>query len=93
MTYRTEFPDFDPATMPAIPADWRDTSWRNETCPCFATKGLSIFVDYVDPEQREFPECERFTVHDLSVNNTEDSVLYYSDDWAAVLAFVEGFNA
>jgi hypothetical protein len=35
MSYREEFPDFDPAAMPAIPQHWGDTSWHNDACPSF----------------------------------------------------------
>lgn len=85
MTYQTEFPDYDPSTMPAIPAHWLDSSWVNEPCPSFEVNGLRVFVDYADASSREFPETERFSVHDMRLEN---SVLHYGDDWAALLAFV-----
>lgn len=44
--FRTEFPDFDPATMPEIPSNWTDTSWDNDTCPSFAAQeNITVFVD------------------------------------------------
>jgi hypothetical protein len=33
MSYRQEFPNFDPATMPEIPTGWEDISWHNDACP------------------------------------------------------------
>lgn len=89
MTYRTEFPDFDAATMPAIPADWTDTSWHNDTCPSFSVNGLRIFVDYADPAMREVPECERYSVH----TDDDGRDICYGDDWAAVLRAVEEYTA
>lgn len=88
-SYRTEFPDFPPATMPAIPAAFDDVSWHNDSCPSFLNEslGLIIFVDYADPERREFPECPRFNVNVWDNGNTGTEV-YSGDDWADVLAHV-----
>lgn len=89
MTFTTEFPDFPPEAMPAIPAGWKDQSWHNDACPCFNTgKGTLVYVDYADAETREFPDCERFTViADPEVHNHNET-LFSSDDWAAILAHV-----
>jgi hypothetical protein len=89
MAYQIEFPDFDPATLPAIPTGWIDQSWHNDLCPCFNTnKGLVVFIDFADLSQREWDDGKRFTVHtDPEVTNGND-VLFESDDWAEVLAFV-----
>lgn len=87
--YLQAFPDFDPATLPAIPADWQDISWRQDCCPRFdAGAGISVFVDYLNPAEREFPDTNRFCV---SVDDTGDS--FASDDWAAVLAYVAEVKA
>lgn len=89
MTYRTEFPDFDPATMPAIPAGWRDQSWHNDLCPSFnAGNGKVVFIDFADPAQREMKEGARFVVlRDPELDDCNDT-MFQSDDWEAVLAFV-----
>lgn len=85
-TFRTEFPDFDPATMPAIPETWIDQSWHNETCPRFHTpNGLVVFVDFADDGDREFGGGTRFSVH---IDGDDLEVLHEGDDWDAVLAFV-----
>jgi hypothetical protein len=89
MTYRQEFPDFDPATLPAIPAEWTDTSWHNDTCPSFnAGNGKVVFVEYADPAQREFADVARFTVHADPATVDSNDVLFESEDWAEILAFV-----
>jgi hypothetical protein len=91
-TFRTEFPDFDPATLPEIPATWADRSWRNDACPSFQTpNGLAVFVDYADPAWREMPGLPRFSVQPAEADHNEE--LFPSDDWAAVLAFVDGYTA
>lgn len=89
MTFRTEFPDFDAATLPVIPEGWTDASWHNDTCPCFnANNGKIVFIDYADTSLREWPEGPRFTVQaDPEVADHND-VLFDSDDWNDVLAFV-----
>ena len=88
MSYRTEFPNFDPATLPAECAAWEDVSWRQDTCPSFLTgDGHIVFVDYADPADREIPECERFSVQACDADGCAfDSEPFASDDWAAVLA-------
>lgn len=84
MTYRTEFPDFDPATMPAIPAGWTDQSWHNDVCPSFTVfDGVRVFIDYADPALREFPEGERFSLH-----VGDRAAPFCTDDWAKLLEAV-----
>lgn len=62
---RAEFPDFDLATLPAIPEGFVDHSWHNEICPCYVNEalGLTIMVDYPNAEDREFPESFRFGLY------------------------------
>lgn len=95
------FPDFDIATLPAIPADWTDSSWRNDTCPSFCAIdhqgsdwwNLAVYIDYADPAAREIGQTERFTVlfsHHLIDASPVD--VLSTDDWNAVLAFVAGFD-
>lgn len=90
MTYLTEFPDFDPATMPAIPAGFDDVSWHNDACPSFLNEalGLIIFVDFADADKREFPETERFTLGRWDNGNTGNDVCS-SDDWGVITAAAE----
>lgn len=80
MTFQIEFPDFDAATMPAIPAGFEDVSWHNDTCPSFLneTAGLIIFVDFANPSDREFPETVRFTLH--TYNEGIGETIAESDD-------------
>ena len=90
MTYREEFPDFDPSTMPAIPQNWEDTSWHNDACPSFNTgKGRVVFVDFSDLSLREFDGGKRFTVQaDPEIHDHNETFLE-TDDWAEVLSFVQ----
>ena len=65
MAYREEFPDFDDAEscVSLIGDGWEDVSWHNDTSPSFERSGVVIWVDYVDPSLREFPErYDRFAV-------------------------------
>lgn len=90
MTYRTEFPDYDPATMPTIPEGWADQSWHNDACPSFnAGNGKVVFIDFADKSLREWEgDLARFTVHADPQVTDHNEVLYESDDWSAILAFV-----
>lgn len=95
MTLATEFPDFDATTLPEIPTHWQDVSWRNDACPSFMAferEGaeevrLIVFVDYLDPSEREIAGCNRFFA--LLYQDTDTHDLINTDDWAAVLATVE----
>jgi hypothetical protein len=91
--YRIEFPDFDPATLPAIPAGFKDVSWHNDVCPAFFNSALllSIFIDYADMEQREWPDTPRFYIFKCNEDGSrldEDSGDFVSDDWDAIIAYI-----
>lgn len=88
--YRTEFPDFPEADMPAIPEGFEDNSWHNDSCPNFTSEalGLRIWIDFADPEQREIREGCRFILEPSdNLDTTTDPVC--TDDWAAILEAVE----
>lgn len=58
MAYREEFPDFDGGAdcVSLVDQGFEDVSWHNDTSPSFERGGVVIWVDYVDPSLREFPE-------------------------------------
>jgi len=87
MTYRTEFPDFDPADMPAIPEGFEDTSWGVENCPSIGKGDVRVFIDYADASKREFPEVSRFSVH------KDGELVIDSDDWNAILTTLAEIDA
>lgn len=94
MSFREAFPDFDPATLPHIPAGWRDASWRNDACPFWhVSPSLGVFIDFAKADDREWPEGSRFMVMrmegDMHPAWTADHCLLATDDWQSVLAFVE----
>ena len=60
-SYREEFPDFDPATMPVLPPGFVDQSWRNDVAPFFVAERVGLWVHYAKPEDREVPS-RRFGV-------------------------------
>lgn len=80
------FPDFDVATLPSVPGDWEDVSWKNNACPSFGARGFDVFVDFANDEDRECPGRGRFTI--MSESDTETLEIYNGDDWAEVLAIV-----
>lgn len=86
--YRTEFPDFDPATLPPIPSDWEDTSWHNNTCPSFSPRGsdVAVYVNYLDETDRDWPGGKRY-----AVVADDNIVLLESDDWDETVARVRDY--
>lgn len=94
---RREHPDFDLATLPAIPLGWEDTSWHNDACPSFQTpNGVRVYVDYADPAQRELgPTASRFgAIYDPEdgQSSTDTVYPYEGDDWDALLEAVGNFT-
>lgn len=88
--FQTAFPDFPPATMPAIPAGFMDRSWRNDSCPCFVADGadLILWVDYADDALREWPGGQRFALARLQDGQLPLDVgarLVETDDWQDIL--------
>ncbi len=64
--------------------DWlTDKSWHNDVCPSFTYKTavgyFILWVDYIDPEQREFEQC-RYTVINAINEGDEDSPEIFSFD-------------
>ena len=41
-----------------IPKDWEDVSYGNDTCPSYEVKGLQIFIDNLNPKEREYQESD-----------------------------------
>lgn len=96
-TFRGEFPDFDPATMPAIPDGWQDVSWHNDACPSWIAKGdddsgLTVYIDHAKPARRDMDMGARYLVqhHAKDADLTD---VFLSDVWADVLRVVEHWEA
>ena len=89
--FQREFPRFDTATLPPIPAGFEDSSWHNDVCPSFLNikRQLQIFIDYADPAEREFPKSKRFRVLRLNEHFEYVDTLTGSDDWSDILAAIE----
>ena len=83
---REAFPDYAPETLPAIPHDWKDISWRCDLCPSFETPcgRFQVFIDYLDRADREY-DIARFCVTDLL---TRESKLC-TESWNVVLHFLD----
>jgi hypothetical protein len=90
-----EFPDFDIATLPAIPEGFVAAHWRYEPCPHWTKRRLNLFVDFVDRDVREFPDSERFSLYwARDAEGTGDLLLLVStDDWGVILAGLENVTA
>jgi hypothetical protein len=90
--YKIEFPCF--TDMPSMPLGFEDNSWHNDAMPSFVSEaqGLIIWVDYLNPADREFSEANRFIVARYLDENFTDDVLLATNDWQAVLAFVNAWR-
>jgi len=90
MTFRAEFPDFPAADFPALPPTFTDTSWHNDACPSMTSDvyGLTIWIDYADPDQREHPDTKRFTVGHQEAGVEIGCESFDSDDWTEVLTYI-----
>jgi hypothetical protein len=91
MAFTLEFPDFPEKDMPAIPAGFEDASWHNDACPSFFSPTLQavLFVDFLDPALREFPETLRFGLYPATAEGLRlGAEIMESDDWNAILAAI-----
>jgi len=90
MTYKTEFPDYPENDMPRVPIGFDDVSWHNDAMPRFENEalGLTLWVDYRDPEQRETPDGKRFLLVNTE-HDTSDVELEESDDMADIESAIE----
>ena len=87
-TYTSEFPDYD-GVLPELEG-WTDSSWHNDVCPSLTKdNGMwKIWVDYVDPAMREFPDGKRFTVSTTgSLSELDNHDRLKTDNWQDVLDF------
>lgn len=90
-SYQIEFPDFPVSTMPDVPNDYADVSWRNDMSPCFArvhgSNEVRIWIDYPEANDREFPEMKRFSVTlTRDCENTNEPVkTLETDDWSVAV--------
>lgn len=94
-TWKTEFPDFPEADLPAIPADFVDTSWHNNACPSFTSDEaeLTVWIDYSDVSMREHGAGHRFQLEPQRDGVEIAGDGFSSDDWSAVLAFIDNRRA
>jgi len=82
-TWREEFPDYPASDMPKMPEGFVDTSWHNDTCPCFSHEmaRLIVWVDYRDPKDRELSEAPRFTLCLIQPNGSPGEVVAACEYW------------
>lgn len=85
-SHHTEFPGFDLCGI-EIPAGFRDVSWRKDACPSWrdSARGLTIFIDFTDPNLRENEGVARFSLHDHVINRS----VCDTDDWSEMLRVIE----
>ncbi|CAB5195099.1 hypothetical protein UFOVP167_50 [uncultured Caudovirales phage] len=70
MSITTEFPHFPISSIPQLPSDWIDSSWRNDESPSFMSNGLQIFL--CDEGQFFFVICDSETGETALMTNSID---------------------
>jgi hypothetical protein len=90
--WQIEFEDQASDQMPTIPAGFEDHSWHNDMCPRFESEALSLslWIDHSDPEKREWPEMDRFTIYEGTsfTEHMNDEPTLATSDWSDVVAFI-----
>jgi hypothetical protein len=89
MSWKTEFPNFPEADMPAIPEGWSDESWHNDACPFFkVNERIGVYVGYSDPKMKTDIEDPRFVIVAIDENG-EVFDGSGTNDWNELLEFVK----
>ena len=85
-----EFPRFDPASLPAIPAGFWPTHWRNDSQPTWHEKpsrpepgSLMLAIDFEADADRECPGDFRFNLM-IYPGDCSPEPLFGSDDWEEI---------
>ena len=89
MTYATKFHGFDLGGI-TIPDGCEDESYQNDACPSFYhhATGLRIWVDWLNPAERDTPRFPRFTLQQdrepIGEEILATTEIYNGDDWSEV---------
>jgi hypothetical protein len=89
MTYATKFHGFDLGGI-TIPDGFEDESYQNDACPSFYhhATGLRIWVDWLNPAERDTPRFPRFTLQQdrepIGEEILATTEIYNGDDWSEV---------
>jgi hypothetical protein len=92
MSFQTEFPRFEAATLPQIPDGFEDISWHNDACPSFQHERLNLrlFVAEKNPDDRECPTWERFILDRYNPETDIEGVfIIATEDWSEILRAIE----
>lgn len=77
-------------------AYWDDLSWGNDAMPHFTSPhfGIAVYVDYDNPEDREFDDMSRCKYYVYKVDaedRAEDESLFEGNDEAELLTFITDY--
>lgn len=91
--FREEFPSYPADQMPAIPAEFMDTSWRNDMCPSFTSDKLKLhlWVDFPQMQDREH-EGPRFILEEQENGIETGKLVVETENWDEVLAAIEALR-
>jgi hypothetical protein len=86
MSFLDQFPTYPVESFPVIPAGFVDSSWKNDACPSIENSHWRIWLDWPNEADRECGGAQ-FTIVDSL--DPMCGIVFESDDWSAVLAFIE----
>jgi hypothetical protein len=95
--YLYAFPDFGELDI-QVPANFNDTSYKNDTCPSFSStkfsngSSLVLFVDYKGVEKREYEDTKRFILVLRDEEDTYVKDLVLTDDYAEILKAIAEYQ-
>lgn len=91
MGHKREFPDF--TLDVTIPEGFNDTSWHNDICPSWTheTRNLRLWIEYADPEQREYPDMKRFALTENEATNESEGPKTFieTDDFNDIINYLK----
>lgn len=95
MSFRTEFPAFPANAIPStvFGEGWTDVSFRNDVCPTFEIDDVTVFVDWPNASDREYPELPRYRAYvsdDIRTDPKWVGEMCESDTWSDILTFIAG---
>lgn len=86
----------EPALVVALRQEhFEDISWHNDICPSFTYQlskhhSLRLFVDAIDPDERELPESKRFC---LSIEYEDEPMAAFTyETWSDVSQLVSALK-